>query len=78
VTDSDREKEDEKFGATTLRIQTEFDKHFFLVWVTSGRTIENYTSERLFNEAVALAHPRIGTAIPRSRFFAVVGSDVQG
>jgi predicted ATP-dependent endonuclease of OLD family len=56
--DSDRKKPGERLDQKKRRVRDDFENNHQYVWVTKGRTIENYISESVFNDAVAQVHPR--------------------
>ena len=58
VMDSDKEKIHGRLNETKRRIKSDFESKECLVWVTKGRTIENYVPEQMFNDAVATVHPK--------------------
>lgn len=58
VIDSDRQTAGDDLNGTKKRILTEFEANSCLVWVTSGRTVENYLPEVVLNKAIASVHPR--------------------
>lgn len=68
VIDSDRKNGNAELNATKQSVIAEFRKNSCLVWVTGGRTIENYVPEVLLNEAIAHVHPQKGEPIKQGRF----------
>jgi hypothetical protein len=58
VIDSDRAEGDQALNHSKQRIAEEFKQHSCFVWVTSGRTIENYVPEAALNQAIAAVHPK--------------------
>jgi putative ATP-dependent endonuclease of OLD family len=49
VIDSDKQYEDDSINATKQRIKEECDRNKGICWVTEGREIENYLSERVIS-----------------------------
>jgi len=68
VMDSDRTTGDAELNQTKQRIQAEFEASRCLVWVTDGRTIENYVPEPLLNGAVKKVHPSAKVMPTRAQF----------
>jgi AAA15 family ATPase/GTPase len=60
VIDSDKRSPSGKLNATKRRVITDFRKSKRLVWVTMGRTIENYIDGASFSKAVLDVHPKAG------------------
>src|SRR6476661_6090915 len=56
VMDSDRTAKGGRLNATKLRVRKELSRTPGTCWVTSGRTIENYVSQSVLDEAVAAVH----------------------
>ncbi len=68
VMDSDRYTAHQPINPTKRRIKDEFRTNSRLVWVTKGRTIENYLTEKLRNGAVASAHPKTKNTLRWGQF----------
>jgi hypothetical protein len=58
VLDSDSKLVDDELSATKRRVIGEFKQNSCFVWITAGRTIENYVPGDLLKQAVAKVHPR--------------------
>lgn len=58
VIDSDKSKPNMKINKTKTRIKEEFSEGSGLVWITSGREIENYFPYDLFEKAIVQVHPK--------------------
>ncbi|MBF0334717.1 MAG: AAA family ATPase [Alphaproteobacteria bacterium] len=57
VIDSDKASEEEKLNETKLRVTNEFLSSGNHVWITSGRTIENYIDEKTYAAAMSNLYP---------------------
>jgi len=68
VIDSDRKAAAEDLNATKQRVQAEFEKNGCYVWVTDGRTIENYVPETTLNSVIGNVHPRTKKALAWEQF----------
>ena len=68
VIDSDRKSLGDSLNSTKDRIIKEFNSRHCLVWVTEGRTIENYVPILLLNEAIAIVHARTKTTLVWEQF----------
>ncbi len=68
IMDSDRTTAHKPLNETKRRIKHDFEANSCLVWVTSGRSIENYLTETLLNESVASVHPKAKKAMQWGRF----------
>ena len=66
--DSDKKTAYTRLNATKKRIINDFNVHGAFSWVTKGRTIENYISESIFNQAIESVHPRTKKYIKWERF----------
>ena len=51
VMDSDKRKATDTINETKKRIQNEFEKRGFMCWITAGKEIENYLTEKSINSA---------------------------
>jgi len=58
IMDSDREKSKEWINSTKRRIRNEIKYNEGLAWVTNGREIENYLSEKSLIEAIKSVHSK--------------------
>ncbi len=56
IMDSDREKPKKQINSTKQRIRNEIQNNEGLVWVTKGREIENYLSEKTLEESIKAVH----------------------
>jgi putative AbiEii toxin of type IV toxin-antitoxin system len=68
VIDSDKDKSDSPINDTKIRVESGFAKNDRFVWVTDGRTIENYVTQELLNAAIEEVHPKKGQAITWEQF----------
>ena len=59
VIDSDRTAKTKKINKTKQRIRSEFSSNNGIVWVTSGREIENYIPHDTLEYAVKEVHPSV-------------------
>jgi len=59
VIDSDKSSEEDDINDNKKRLLDEFNDDTGFVWVTEGRTIENYIDPDLLEEAVKQAHPSV-------------------
>ena len=66
--DSDRVTPHQRLNRTKRRIKRDFEDNGCLVWVTKGRTIENYLTEQVLNDAIASVHTRTKRRIRWERF----------
>ena len=68
VMDSDKSSSNDRLGKSKVRIQKGFEQEDCFVWITEGRTIENYIPCDLLNSAVSRIHPRTAKAVNWTRF----------
>jgi predicted ATPase len=68
VIDSDKNTPDQAINATKTRVKENFKSNQCLVWITEGRTIENYVAEPVLNKAVCTVHPRTDASLKWERF----------
>lgn len=68
VIDSDKKSEDDGINETKNRIIDDFNENHCFSWVTSGRTIENYFTQKLIKENVSAVHPKLNTDFEWSKF----------
>jgi len=57
VIDSDRSSSGKRLNATKQRVRAEFDRGPGFAWITKGREIENYVSDKLLSAAISRVHP---------------------
>ena len=72
VIDSDRKSPGEWLNRTKRRVKKDFEDNDMFVWVTSGKEIENYIPEDLWNESVTEVHPKIHKHFKWDQFADVV------
>jgi AAA ATPase-like protein len=68
VIDSDKDDSDSPINDTKMRVKSGFAENDRFVWVTAGRTIENYVTEDLLNVAIKQVHPQKGKPIVWKQF----------
>ena len=68
VIDSDRKTAHSHLNETKKRIIADFLSFSCLVWVTNGRTIENYVPEGLLDPAIGTVHPKTHRGVQWERF----------
>ena len=68
IIDSDKRGLYAKLNATKKRVIEDFRKSKRLVWVTKGKTIENYIAGPSFNKAVLTVHPKASKRPKWNRF----------
>jgi len=66
--DSDKKTAHTWLNGTKKRIIKDFSTNGAFAWVTNGRTIENYISEKIFNDAIEVVHPKTKKFIKWGRF----------
>jgi hypothetical protein len=68
VIDSDRRSPHGQLNPTKRRVRKDFEQAARLVWVTNGRTVENYVAPEVFKQAVGEVHRGKRLASQWSRF----------
>jgi hypothetical protein len=68
VMDSDLHSAGAGLNQTKQRLKADFEDNSRTVWVTQGRTIENYLTEGLLNEAIAAVHPKTKSTLVWDQF----------
>lgn len=68
VMDSDRTGPKKRLNDTKQRVRREFSDNDQHVWVTAGRTIENYVDHATFSHAVTAVHPKVGRQPKKGRY----------
>ena len=68
VMDSDKSSRNDGLGKSKIRIKEEFERENCFVWITEGRTIENYIASDLRNAVVLKIHPKTATTVKWTQF----------
>ncbi|MDX3458050.1 AAA family ATPase [Streptomyces sp. ME02-8801-2C] len=68
IIDSDRKSAADEIRETKVRILKEFSDYGGFAWVTSGREIENYVPQEVFESAAQQVHPSATPVKPTSEF----------
>lgn len=66
--DSDRPVRGSHLNPTKIRVRQEFEDNGALVWITGGRTIENYVPKEAYQECVRKVHPRVSRFPKHGRY----------